>query len=220
MSSGAHHDQADPARRRRGMRRLLVLRLVLHIGAPLAVYSLLRPAGAGQLVSLAVGAAIPVAVSLGVFACRRRVDPIGLLAVLGFVAGMIASVLTGGDALVFQLRDPLLTGTFGLVCVAFAALRRPLLPALRRFVSGRSARVAEIVARPIFVLTTAVVGVIFLVHAAVLVVLALMVPTTAYLALHRLVGLPLLAVGFAALIWYLRRTARVASADSGQDRSI
>ncbi len=60
---------------------------------------------------------------------------------------------------------------------------------------------------------TAIIGVTLTVHAAVLIVLAATVSSGTYLALHQLVGLPILAAGVAALLWRKRhrRSATPAS---------
>ena len=52
---------------------------------------------------------------------------------------------------------------------------------------------------------TGIIGATLVVHSATLTALALTEPTSTYVALSKLVGLPILAAGLAALMWYRRR---------------
>jgi hypothetical protein len=65
---------------------------------------------------------------------RRRVDWIGVHAVLGFAMACAISALLGGNALLLKVHGSLLTGTVGLVLLISVVVGRPLLlPLLQAF---------------------------------------------------------------------------------------
>jgi hypothetical protein len=55
---------------------------------------------------------------------------------------------------------------------------------------------------------TTIIGALLLVHAVAITILAMTLPTGRFVAVNRLVGLPIIAAGLAVLIAYRRRRAR------------
>lgn len=140
---------------------------------------------------------------------RRRIDPIGAFAVVAFVLGLLLVVATGGNEFVFKIREDIWTGVVGLACLVSVAVRRPLFLLVLRLAARRNGQVAERLGKAgmdrISTVTTAAVGAILLVHALVIVVLALTTSTTTYLAISRPVGLAILGGGLALLVWWIAR---------------
>lgn len=126
------------ARSAGGARRLaprlpaVAARLGAIIVVPVLAYLLLRPQVGSDAAALAIAGAIPAAWTLARLAWRRRVDPIGGLAVVGFGIALLLAALSGGDALLLKVREAPLTGAIGVVFLLSAAVRRPLLPGLLR----------------------------------------------------------------------------------------
>lgn len=178
--------------------------------APAVGYSLIRPHVAGNTIALLAATAIPVTYTLIMLAWRRRADPLGLLSVAGFGIAVGVSFLTGGSALAVELQDPVETGALGLVCVGSVLARRPLWLVLLRLAARRNAQAARRLADPATRRTatveTVLIGAILLLHAIAITILALTVTPGTFLALSRPVGLPLLAAGVTALVWYRRRS--------------
>jgi hypothetical protein len=175
------------------------------------VYLLLSPR-IGDVPALAVGAAIPVVVTAVGFARRRRVDPIGVVAVVTFAIVLVVLALTGGNPLVLKLHDAVVTGPLGLVCLVSVAIRRPLLMVVNRMMSSRghhtpSTLTAAAQRRTQSVLT-ALIGTILVVHAALILTLALTLPTTTFLAVGRPVGWVVIAVGVLTIMTYRNRLKR------------
>jgi hypothetical protein len=188
----------DPGPRHPALPALLA-RVLLNAGIPLALYLVLQPV-VGDVAALAIGAAVPAALTGVELAWRRRLDPIGTVALLGFAVVLAVFALTGGDPLVVKLHDAVLTGPLGIVLLASAAVRRPLLvvawPLVRR---GRPAPPRRVLAG-----ATVLAGAVMTVHAALVLVLALALPTAVFLAVARPVGWAVIAIG--VLIGWVYRT--------------
>jgi drug/metabolite transporter (DMT)-like permease len=186
----------------------LVLRVVVNLAAPVLTYVLIRPHVHSDLIALVIGAAIPVAYTAGVLLWRRRLDPVGVIAIVCFVLGLLLVIATGGNELVFKIREDIWTGPIGLVCLISVAVHRPLFLVVLRLAARRSPQVAERISKPgihrISTVTTAAIGVILLVHAVVLILLALTTSTTTFLAISRPIGLAILGVGLGALVLWIK----------------
>lgn len=193
-----------PAFNRRNLRTFLPNLLVSWL-APVSVYELLGPRLNNDLLTLTIAAAIPALITIGMFVLWRRVNVIGLIAVTGFAIGLAVSVFTGGNELAIKLHEPVLTGSLGLVLLVSVAIGRPLLEFVFRLL-GRSIATQPISKRRASVFS-AWIGVTLVVHGIVITILALTLPTSAFLPLSRPVGLPILLIGIGTLFWYGRRSA-------------
>lgn len=190
------------------LRRLLPS-LVLNGGVPLLVYTLLRPQVGSDATALAIGAAIPVTVTVALFCLRRRVDPIGVLAALGFGIALVILALSGGNPLVLKLQDAVVTGPIGLACLVSVAVRRPLHMVAFQLLARHNPRWEHVMRDPdrrrTSTVITALIGAMLLLHAVVLLILALTQPTSVFLALSRPIGWSVTIAGVAALLWYRNR---------------
>lgn len=99
-------------------------KLGFDIGAPIAVYYLLRVVGASSLVALAAGAALPAAGSAWTLAIRRRADPVALVMVATFTASILVSVIAHSPRFLLA-KDGLITGAWGLWFMATLRASRP-----------------------------------------------------------------------------------------------
>jgi ABC-type nickel/cobalt efflux system permease component RcnA len=187
----------------------LLIRLTINLAAPVLAYVLLRPHVHSDITALVVGAAVPAAYTVGVALWRRRLDAIGVFAIVCFAIGLLLVVATGGNELVFKIREDLWTGPLGLACLISVAARRPLLLVILQRVARRNTEIAgrlgDPQARRVPTVATGVIGLILLVHAVVVIALALTTSTTTFLALKQPVSLPIVGGGLAALVWWIRR---------------
>lgn len=189
--------------------RAFLPNLLLSWILPIAAYELISPHVSSDLLALSIGAAIPALITLGTFVFRRKVNVIGLIAVVGFAIGLAVSVFTGGNELAVKLHEPVLTGVIGLVFLLSVAFGRPLFLVITRLRSrGRPATPTATTRRRATVFST-LIGVTLLVHAIVLTILAVSLSTGTFLALSRPIGLPILAIGFGVMFLYGRRSASV-----------
>jgi len=182
--------------------RTLVPRLATRLVLPLVGYALLRPYVGSDAVALAIAGCVPAAWTIGVLLARRRLDPLGLLGVAGFGMSLLLLWLTGGSAVAVKLGEPVVTGVLGLACLVSVPLGRPLYGLVLR-ATGRAT--SAVGAGPL----TVIIGAILAVHAAVLVLLAITLSTTDYLAVGRPIGWAVLGVGVAGLFWYRKRASSV-----------
>ncbi len=191
-------------------RSRILISLGINALVPLLVYTFLRPLFPSDSIALAVAAAIPVLRTLSLWLARRRVDWIGLYAVLGFAIALIITVFLGGNPLLLKIHSSLLTGSIGIVLLVSALLKRPLLlpllqafssqnPAMANAVSQRAAQAEN--QRRIWV-STLVMGGVLLMDAVAHVILALTLPTETFLVASRLANWGILGGGI--LYLYLR----------------
>ena len=191
---------------RRGLPALAAL--VINFVVPLLAYELLKSHVSHSATALILAGAIPVAYTLVVLAVTRKLDPIGVVSVVTFGFGVLLSWASGGSALALELQDPALTGLIGIACLASVALGRPLHPIILRWLGRNNARYSDIASRTqkkTSMMTTAVIGVAFTVHAAAVAILALTQSTSTFVAWQNLVGLPPVAIGIGGLFFYRSR---------------
>jgi hypothetical protein len=185
---------------------------------PLAVYYIVRPHVGGDAPALMIAGA-PAAAWVAVGWVRtRRIDPIGSIVLFGFLAGILASLLLGGNAFVLKVRDSAFTGLFALACLASLAWRRPIMFFIGRALSaGNDA--AKLVAYEelwslptaprTFRIITAVWGLGLLVEAGARVALAVVLPTGAFLAVSPVLGGLVIGGLFAFTVWFSKRARRL-----------
>jgi hypothetical protein len=164
-----------------------------------------------SVTALALAMAVPVGVTVAVFVARRRVDPIGAVAVVAFGIALLVLALSGGNDLVLKLQEAVITGPVGVACLVSVAIGKPLhlllFKMLDRRRPGRAVPVPASERRRVANVVTSLLGTTLVVHALVLLVLALSLPTGTYLAIARPLGLAIVAAGAAVVMWYRRRVA-------------
>jgi drug/metabolite transporter (DMT)-like permease len=201
-----------PSLTRRKIVALVVGRSAINLAGPVLAYLLIARHVHSDVTALVIAAAIPAAYTAAVLVWRRRLDPVGVLALVCFGVGLLLVIATGGNEFLFKVREDLWTGPLGLACLISLAGRLPLVLVVLQLVARRSPQVAQRIHRPgverIATVTTTVVGALLVVHAAVMVVLALHTSTAAFLALQRPVSLVMAIGGLAPLVWWIRHQAR------------
>ena len=192
---------------------------------PLAVYYAVRGQVHGDASALMIAGAPAAGWVVLEWARKRRLDPIGSIVLFGFVAGVVASVSLGGSAFILKVRDSVFTAMFGLACFASLAWRRPLMFIVGRALSAGNdpEKVAAYnalydmpTAPRTFAVITACWGAGLVVEAGLRVVLAVVLPTGAFLAVS-----PILAGGifgglFAFTVWFSKRARRLGEARYAQ----
>ena len=201
------------------LRRKLLISLALNGLLPLIAYTLLRLAGVGDFLALALAAGIPAARTLVLWIWRRRLDWLGIQALLGFGLAAGGSVFLSGNPLLLEVHSSLLTGTLGLVLLFSVAMGKPLLQSLAQAFVGDDPRLATQMAgdlerRKRLSLATLIAGVALLADTVAHVVLALTTPVAVFLGLSRVMNWVILGAG-AAGVWWLRRRAQTAPATDG-----
>jgi hypothetical protein len=101
--------------------------LVISAVVPLIVYFLVRSRTADDTTALAIAWLIPVAWTLFNSVRRRRVDPIGMIAVVGYGIALTVTVWFGTGDLPLKLHHGVVVGILGFICLGSIVVRRPIL---------------------------------------------------------------------------------------------
>ncbi|MGH3377307.1 MAG: VC0807 family protein [Actinoallomurus sp.] len=196
--------------------------LALNGAGPLLAYVLARPYLSSDVGALAVAMAVPVVCTIALFGWRRRLDAVGVVAVVAFGVALLVVLLSGGNAFVLKLQEAVVTGPVGLVLLVSAAVRRPLLLVVIRLLSKEDSReggeTAERRRHHASTVLTTIMGGTLVAHAVALTVLALTLSTAQVLAVSRPAGLAVLGLGMVVLLWY-RGRLRAAVRTSGRPSS-
>jgi intracellular septation protein A len=206
-------DQSD--RHLHGMRRDAAVRLLVNALAPFALYALLIHFGVSDFMALAAAAAIPAVWTVGLWLWRRRLDWIGLFAVLVLAVELAVAALLGGNTFLLKTRAAVLTGPLGIVLLVSALIGRPLLLPLLQWMrpaamerSGALARLShDAAAHRKIAQATAVLGAVLFVHAAIAITLALTLSSESFLIASKAANWIFVGIAVGAL-WLLRRAKR------------
>jgi intracellular septation protein A len=190
--------------------------------APIAIYFLVRPHVSHDSTALIYAAMAPAGWVLFQLARTRRVDPIGMITLLGFVFGVGGSELLGGNALVLKVKESVFTCLFGITCLASLGMRRPMMFYLARELSAggndrRRAAYDELLempaARRVFSTITAGWGLGLITEALLRLLLAVSLPTGVFLAVAPVMAFTLYGGLFVLTVLYVRRARRLGEAE-------
>lgn len=202
--------------------RALAPQLVTGGVAPFAAYALARHGGLPDATALALSS-VPPLLAVGVEgAWRRRLNIFGAIALVGIVAGLVAMALLHGNELTLKMRESVVTGFFGLVCLAsLVAPGRPVMFHMGRALAGGAGaeRVQEFdalwerpEARRVFTLLTAWWGTGLVLEAGLRALLAVELPTGEFLVVTPVIGWVVIGALVYLTIRYTRLTRRRAAA--------
>ena len=201
--------EGQPASGQRPGLRSFLPSLLVNAVAPFVAYQVLTGTGVEALQTAAVFPIVGVARG---YVRTRRADIIGVVSLVFIVVGVVASLISGDPRFVL-IKESLLTGVFGLVCLASLLLPRPLMFYFgRQFMTGGDPlRAAEFESKwqyPHFRTANRVItlvwGLAYLVEAAVRVALSFVLPITQFLLVS-----PIRAIGVTvALISWTMAYAR------------
>jgi hypothetical protein len=117
----------QPASGGRGLSvRGLLPSLAVNAIAPFIVYTVLTARGVSDVPALIVSGVFPVLGVVWGLVRTRRADVIGLVSLAFIVLGVATSVFTG-NAQFILIKESMLTGVFGLVCLISLLAPKPLM---------------------------------------------------------------------------------------------
>jgi hypothetical protein len=187
--------------------RMMLPGLIFGGILPIGAYFLIRPHVASDAIALMIITVFPV-MEIGYQRIRHgEFEPIGIISLLGITIGIIGAVAFGGNVILLKIRESLITGLFGLICLGSLLLARPVMFYMgRAFATGgdheRSAEFDQVweipEARASFRHITIVWGVALVAEAALRTGLAFWVPTGAFVAIAPVIGFGVIGV----LLWY------------------
>lgn len=187
--------------------RMLLPNLIVAGVFPVVGYALLRPHVDSDATALAIVLVFPVVEILYERIRRGRFEPIGIIAIVGITLGLIGALAFNGDATLLKVRESMLTGAFGVLCLLSLAAPRPAMFYMgRMFATGgnraRMAEFEEIWALPTvprrFRIVTLVWGVGLFGEAVFRTILALTIPTQTFLVVSQIVNWVVLG----GLLWF------------------
>ena len=195
---------ADTTTRRPGVAspRRRALRAGAVLAVPAIAYFAVRPWVGSDAVALAVAGAIPIGYQIVLVAVSRRIDVWALVSGLGFAVGCLVSLMAGGSSLPLKLHEAALTFIAGLVLLGAVALRRPVPLGRLVKVPGTDRRLDTSL--------SVLVGGFLVLHALAHLALAVLLPTSTYVVVGRLINWSTVGLGAACLYGYLRRIRRQA----------
>lgn len=193
--------------------RRLAPNLVVAGVMPVVGYALLRPHVSSDTVALAAVMVFPVGEILYERKRHGRFEPIGIISLIGITAGLIGAVAMHGDAFLLKVRDSIVTGLFGVVCLVSLPAPRPAMFYLgRAFATGGDpAKTAQfelmwqvdgVSSR--FRIVTLVWGIGLVGEAAVRITLAVVLSTGVFLAVSQVAA----GVILGGLLWWSVRYSR------------
>lgn len=203
-------------------KRAPLMGLLWDIGLPTAAYYVCRVSGVEARLALITGGVIAVARVGFVTISRRRLDGLGAVVAATFALMLAVSALTG-DPRVLLVREPLVSGSLGLLLLGSCLLRRPVLYSLvRRLDSGKGERLAHWDElwrtrpsfRRAFTLMSLVWGAGLLTEAAIRISLVYVLPIDTAAGTSTLVQLVAVVLLGSWSLWYRRQRLRTAASSA------
>ncbi len=106
--------------------RALIPTLILDVGGTMLVYYLLLPHFASTSVLPLLGASlVPVISNVMNFMRRRSFDIVGLIVLIGLIAGVVTALFGGGQRWLL-VRESFVTGIVGIVLLVSPVFKKPL----------------------------------------------------------------------------------------------
>jgi len=132
------HSDLSPAKIEPGVSVGQVLPpLVFDLALPVLTYFVLTGFGVAKLLALCAGGVFPALNIARTWIRSHRIQPLGVI-VITFIAIGTAAALVSGSVFVALVKDFLLAGTFGLLCLGslFVTPRPLMFYLLRQFIAG------------------------------------------------------------------------------------
>lgn len=190
--------------------------------APFLVYELIHPHLASQVEALLLAGCVPALWVAVTAAVTRRLEPIGLLVLVGLGLGALMAA-SGGGPYAVKARDAAFAGAFGLACLASLAAPRPIMFLIGRALGAGGDRqkldaydaLWELpTGARTFRIITAAWGAGLVLDAVVQLVLDAVLPTPAFLVAGPVIGGVAMGGLFVATVWYTKRARRLGEAEA------
>lgn len=165
-------------------------KLIVNWLVPLLLYIIMRNIFSNDTIALAVAGAIPAIWTIILWMWSRKVNWIGVIAVLGLFIAMVVSALSGGASLPLKLYHPMIYGAVGLILLISVVIKKPLMIVLlKKFKVGDSERFSNPSINRKITISTAMLGTVLLLNAIIHIFIALTLSTGAYLIISRIITL-------------------------------
>lgn len=165
--------------------------LFFAIILPVFAYLLLKLLGWSDTLALGVATAFPVLHMLWGLLVKKSLNPVSLVAIVGFLISLLAVFLTHGNNLAFKLWHPILTALIGTVFLLSVAFNHPLLELAKEDDAPETHKK--------FMILTGFMGLVFAVHAVMVIMLAFSIDTTSFVVISKIVDFSAIGVLVAGL---------------------
>lgn len=187
------------------VRNKMMKNLAISWLIPVVLVIILRKYFASDTVALGIAGVIPVVRTIFVLVWQRKIDWIGIFGIIGFGMALAVSILSGGSSLPLKLYRPIITGIIGLVLLCSVVVRKPLMGIIiKRFAPDGRERFNRPGSLKKFTYITLFLGIIFVLDAAVHIIMALTLSTVEYLSMSRVVTIAGIAVLVLVRMYFTR----------------
>jgi hypothetical protein len=183
--------------------------LVFNIVVPFVAYLLIKPYVDTETTALAIATAFPALFTIGTFIWKKRLDPIGAVALAGYIIALAIVLLSNGNPFFLKVNDVFVTGPVGVAFLISVAIGRPLHLVIHEFISRRKGTEVGPRTRRGSATVSLLIGAMLTIHAVVMIFLAVSLSTASFLAISRPVGLSIIGAGVAAILVYRRHLTKV-----------
>ena len=163
--------------------------LFFAIVLPVVAYLLLKLLGFADTPALGVATAFPVLHMVWDLITKKELNPVSLVAIVGFLISLLTVYLTHGNNLAFKLWHPILTAVIGVLFLLTVVFNRPLLELAGEGGYGHKK----------YMILTAFMGLVFVSHAASVILLAFSVDTTQFVVWSKIIDFTAVGVLVAGL---------------------
>ncbi|ARE18536.2 hypothetical protein LLD17_08780 [Lactococcus cremoris] len=157
--------------------------LIFSIILPVVAYLLLKTWGSTDTLALGIATAFPVIHMVWSLIVRKEVNPVSLVAIIGFLISLLTVYLTHGNNLAFKLWHPILTAAIGTIFLLSLVFNRPLLEFANEGQSHKK-----------MMILTLFMGLVFVCHALSVILLAFWVKTTAFVLISKIIDFSAVAI--------------------------
>jgi hypothetical protein len=182
--------------------------IALNVIVPFLIYTIASPHVSSDFVALALASSFSAVYTLVVFAVRRKWDPVGAIAVVTYVIVLAIALLSGGNEFVLKVNDVFITGPIGIAFLISVMVGKPLHLVIHDFIAKKRGGEVRDHNRRASVVISLLIGTMLMVHAIVVILLAVSLTTPEFVALSRPIGLSIIAVGVLTILGYKRVTLR------------
>ena len=163
--------------------------LIFAIILPVVAYLILKTCGWSDTLALGVATAFPVIHMIWGLLTKRTLNPVSLVAIVGFLISLLSVYLTHGNNLAFKLWHPILTAVIGIIFLLSVAFNKPLLE-----LAGESEG-----SHKKFMILTGFMGLVFASHALLVMMLAFSVDTTNFVIVSKIIDFSAVGILIAGL---------------------
>lgn len=160
---------------------------------PCILYFVLKYFKASDVVAMAIAMAIPIIFTITSFIYKRKLNPIGLISICGFMIAILIAYITNGNTLLMKIYHPIITGSFAVLCLFSVALDKPIIGVIIKKIKHPDFDKIDVERfNKNTTIITIVIGMVLLLHSILNIILAITLPTGEFLIASRTITIVLI----------------------------